>query len=431
MSKVLVSPLHLEWTPGWVRVADTATGQTAAADRLSALTPLLNGHRQVLVGVGRPRVFMKTVRLPRASRDDLRRILAVQVGGLFPVPADQLAFDFLQTADQTSDGWLTLVAAIRADDVREIQATLKGAGLTAARILPIALAAPAVAARAGAADALVAERGEAGLALDVVENGFLRFSRVAPGDSDPEGEARRTLAAARAGNPPVITVGALVMPRATASADTALGLLHEAPPFHFELAEDRAREAKKRAADRMRLAVLLMLSAILLMVLVWADRQDAQMAVARSQGAQAVWMRRHQSLLDAETDQAGKVEAANDALTRAFAPAQPLSDVSAVVAAGLPAGAWLTGLTAERGKPLQVRGTAKTSGDVARFMNALGAGPRFRDVKLVFANSSAIGKTPVIQFNVSAICVGNLPLPAPEKAGAGRARPPADEVTSQ
>lgn len=424
MSKTPVSPLHLEWTPGWIRAANIATGRTAEADRLSELAPILHGHTQALVGVGRARVFLKTMRLPRAASDDLRRILAVQMGSLFPLPPDQLAFDFLQTADQTSEGCLTLVAAIRADDVREIRAALKLAGLTAARLLPVALAAPAVAARAGATDALVAERGRTGLALDVVEDGVLRFSRVAPADSDPEGEARRTLAAARAGDLPVITVGEVALPRAVASADTALSLLHQTPPFHFELAEERERATRKRAADRMRLAVLMMLSAILLVVLVWADRQDAQAAVTRSQGAWTGKFTRYQSTLDSETDQLTKVQGVHDALTRAFQPAQPLEDVSAVVSASLPPGAWLTGLTLERGKPLQIRGTAKTAGDVAHFMNTLGSSPRFRGIKLVFANSGMIGKVPVTQFTVSAVCVGNLPMPAPAKATDGSVKAP-------
>ena len=114
--------------------------------------------------------------------------------------------------------------------------------------------------------------------------------------------------------------------------------------------------------------------------------------------------------------------AVQNTLRRAFQPAQPLSDISAVVDDSLPPGAWLTGLTVERGKPLDLRGTAKTAGDVTRLVNALSASPRFRDVRLVFANSALIGKVPVIQFNVSAVCVGNLPMPAPVTPGRRRDR---------
>jgi len=64
---------------------------------------------------------------------------------------------------------------------------------------------------------------------------------------------------------------------------------------------------------------------------------------------------------------------------------------------------------------VEVRGTAMTSGEVASFVDTLGSSPRFANVKLIFANSALIGTAQVIQFNVTADCVGNLPMPAPEK----------------
>jgi hypothetical protein len=45
----------------------------------------------------------------------------------------------------------------------------------------------------------------------------------------------------------------------------------------------------------------------------------------------------------------------------------------------------------------------------------LGANGRFRDVKLVFANAADIGTTPIVQFNLTADAVGNLPMPVPPK----------------
>ena len=64
----------------------------------------------------------------------------------------------------------------------------------------------------------------------------------------------------------------------------------------------------------------------------------------------------------------------------------------------------------ERGKHIQIRGTAKTSETVAEYIRALQAEPRFRDVRLVFANNAAIETNQVVQFSVSAFPVGNLPL---------------------
>src|SRR5262249_35151904 len=103
----------------------------------------------------------------------------------------------------------------------------------------------------------------------------------------------------------------------------------------------------------------------------------------------------------------------------------PLSDLVAVTADSLPPGAWMTGLTIERGKPLQIRGAAKTANDVARCVDALGATRRFRDVKLVFANSARIEEKPAVQFNITAVGVGNLPMPEPQKRSKKAARSPA------
>ncbi len=419
VSRTIPSPVHVEWTPGGVRAVNIATRETAEAARLSDLGPILNGHGRPLIGIGRRDVFLKSVRLPRADPDDLRRILGVQMGQLFPLPPDQLSFDFFQTADQTGEGCLTVVAAMRGADLKRLEADLRSAGLTAARILPVALGAPAVAGSAGQADALVVEAGATGLALDVVRGGVLVFSRVASGASDPESEAKRTLAAAHAGALPAVTVGEAGLPGALPSFGSALSLLHEAPPFAFRLAEDRAREGKSRAGERTRLAVLLALSALLLVALVWADRQEASAAAKRRQGALARQLTRLRSVQDAEAADAQKVSAVQDVLGRAFDPAQPLGDIVAVVGDRLPAGVWLSGLGVERGKPLQIRGTATAPGDVPRVVHALGASPRFRDVRLVFANSVTIGKARLVEFDVSAVCVGNLPLSEPDKPGGG------------
>lgn len=416
MTRLEPSPLHIEWTPGWVRMVDITTSACSEAPRLSELRPVMNGHRQALVGIGRSRVFLKAMRLPRAAPDDLRRILGVQMAQMFPLPSEQLAFDFVQTADQTAEGCMTVIGAVRADDLRELREALREIGLTASRILPVALGAPVAAARAGSPRALLAERHPNGLMLDVVDCGVLRFSRVAAEDSDPEIEARKTLAASRTVDAPVLMVGNGTFPGTTPAAHGALDFLHEAPPFHLTLAEDRYREARRRSNARIRLAVLMLTSALLLMTMVWLDRQTSLALVTRGQGAWAREFVLDQSILNAASDDADQAGSVRDHLRQALQPAQPLSDISAVIAADVPPGAWLTGMSLERGKLLQVRGTAKTSSDVARLMDTLTASARFRDVRLVFANSAAVGKVPVVQFNISAVCVGNNPLPTAPKA---------------
>jgi Tfp pilus assembly protein PilN len=423
LSKTTAPSLHLEWTPTWVRATDIGTRESAEAANLAELGTILSGHRSVLVGIGRRAVFAKAVRLPKAAPEDLRRILGVQMGQLFPLPPDLLAFDFFQTANQTAEGWLTVVAAMRAEDLKRLLGELKAAGLSPARILPVALAAPAVAASAGQAEALVLESSVLGLSLDVVQGGTVLLSRVVPAGSDADCEAKRTLAAAQVTALPIVAVGDVGLVGALPSFGTALSLLHEAPEFSFRLAEERTREAKKRAAERNRLAVLMVVSSLLLVLLVWVDREGALASAKRKEGVAARQLTTLRSVQDAEPGKAQKVGAVQDVLDRAFAPAQPLSDIVAVVGDSLPKGAWLTGISVERGKRLEFRGTAKSPGDVPQVVHALGVSPRFRDVKLVFANGVVIGKVRAVEFDISAVCVGNLPLAQPDKtAGGGASR---------
>lgn len=425
MKRASESPLHIEWTPGWIRVVDVGSGKSAEADAFDELSSFFSGHRQALVGVGRSNVFLKTTRLPRAGADDLRRILGAQTAQMFPLPPDQLAFDFVQTSDQSADGCLTLVAAMRADDLRTLRAELKRAGLTATRIVPMSLGAPAVAARAGKQNALLIEREADNLSFDVVQDGIVRYSRVTNAAGNPAVEVQRTLAAAKLPDAAVIASGDVDAARSIATRDSALGLLHEAPHFNFELVEDRVIADKRRVASKMRMATLMLAAAVLLVAAIWTQQQDAQQKIVREQGRIARQMTLNKSILSTESGKASKLNDANDSLTRAFAPAQPISDMASAITDSLPAGAWLTGLTVERGKPLDIRGASKTSDDVGHFVDALSASPRFRDVKLVFANSALIGKSPVIQFDVTATGVGNLPMPSLQKAAHGPTAPAA------
>ncbi len=412
------SPLHIEWTPGWVQAVNTATGEKAAGTGFAALTALTSRHKQALVGVGRSQIFLKTARLPKAAPEDLRRILEVQIGQYFPLPANQLSFDFVQTSDQTTEGYLTIIAAMRAADLKQLRSELQQAGLTATRILPVSLGSAAVAAHAGGGDAIVVEGTPAGLAIDVVHGGNLRFSRLAPKDSDTLIETQRTLAAAGLSDLPMIMKGGgtdSLPPGARRGDRSALELLHEAVLFHFQLAEDRAREISQRVAGRTRLAGLMLLSSLLLVTLIWVDRNDKLVVIQKGEAKWSRELSKLRATRTSETDRAQKVGAIDSALTRAFHIAQPLSDQMAVLGDHLPSTCWLTGMTLERGKPTQLRGTAQNADDVSRYVEAIGATHRFRDVKLVFANSAKIEKTPVVQFNMTAFPIGNLSMPEPSK----------------
>jgi Tfp pilus assembly protein PilN len=200
------------------------------------------------------------------------------------------------------------------------------------------------------------------------------------------------------------------------AGDNTLRLLDQAPPFQFELAESRSLHAKQRNDARLSIAGLALLVAITIVSVFFVLRQQATAQVHTAQARSLAQIARWQGIEGDDSDQAAQLGQLQSDMTTAFHPGQRLSDISAFVSDSLPKNAWLTGLTLERAKQVQVRGTALSADQVADFVDALGSSPRFANVKLIFANSAVIGTTQVIEFNVTADCVGNLPMPtAPSK----------------
>ena len=406
MKRGALTSLHLEWAPGLVLAMDRSDNRRARGASIGELGKFVRGHKEALVGVSRSCVFLKTVRLPKATPEELRRLINLRLGQLFPLPASELAFDAYQTEDNNAEGWLTVVGAMRASDLVELRMELADAGLKATRIFPAALAAPAIAARP---DALVVDKLPSGITLDVVEGGVVRFSRTAPEEANLGHEAQRTLMAAGAKNLETVR-------------GRTLEALHLAPEFTFSLNEDRAKHEKQQLRSKTNLSIMLLVASLLLVGFIWVERTEAQAKVDKASTKWETVLKTLRATRDAEQAKASRATTVKTNLDRAFLPAQPLSDIAQAAGNSLPEGAWLIGVSTERGKPVQLRGTAKRGELVAQMVDSLSASPRFRDVKLVFANGAKIDKTPVVQFNVAATAVGNLPMPAPEKAGKKGAR---------
>jgi Tfp pilus assembly protein PilN len=150
------------------------------------------------------------------------------------------------------------------------------------------------------------------------------------------------------------------------------------------------------------------------------DREESITLVAKQQRRNAQKLKQLNTAKKAVEADVLAVSDTEKTLKRAFEPAQSASDVIRVVTSEVPSGVWLTGLSLERGRELQMRGTAKNSSGVSEFVRRLTAQKRLRDVKLVFANNGEIDKTKIVQFSVSAFPVGNLPLVEGSKKAGGR-----------
>ncbi len=418
-----ITQLHIEWSPSGVYAFNIATGETASGSNLNEIRRFLEPHRHALVGIGRSAVFLKTLRMPKANPEDLRRILSVQAAQLFPLPPEMLSFDFIQSADQNMEGCLTLIAAMKIEDLKQVRAELQQVGLTPTRILPVSLGAVGVLAHAGLREGILVEKSATGFTFDVVQTETVRFSRVVFGNVDPVAEVQRTLLASNANALPVVASSKLDIAGAASATGSTLGSLHEAPAFMFELAEFRAKAEKRQVATRNRMAGLMLVSSLLLVGLVYKVRSEKWAVAKRGEGAWEKEISKLKSINNFETSKAQKLSVMQMTLKSAFEPGQKLTDTMAVMADNVPPSAWVTGVTLERGKALQLRGMAKSAQDVATIVETLGRISRFRDIRLIFANSVKIDDIQLVQFSATAIGVGNLPMPAPAKQVKPTAKP--------
>jgi hypothetical protein len=406
------------WSPTSVSWID-ASHNLVTVDTLKDIAHQLPS-REVLIAVSRRSTFIRSTRVPNTGAADIRRILQVQLGHLFPIPAQELAFDFHVTGDVSSEGRLVVVAAIRGSDLELLHAQAREAGLKISRVVPAAFSSPLLARSMNLDNAAVVHRTAEGLAIDLVVAGELRYSRVAsmPATSlGIESEISRTFAAAVVQCSPTLAAGSLALPDADASTDRWATDLFDGAHLdvNIETAELRAKRERNSESGRLRIGLILFCGAAVF--LGWQTMRFVQFRRAAT-GAGSRSAKELRDLADLSSAEQGKAIASNDLLKildRSFHPGQSLADVVTIVANDVPNGVWLTAITADRGKPLILRGTSTNGNAVAAFQDSLinesqDSTHRFRDVKLVFANNAEVEKTPVVQFSISGFPVGNLPL---------------------
>ncbi len=404
----------IEWSPNHVRVFHPVTGAWAEGPSLESVKSALAGSSKVIVALSRRSSFIRTTRLPDAPKADVARILSLQIGQLFPVNPSDVAVDFFQTNDRNAEGRLAVVGAVTSETLRALHEALSEAGLDTDSIVPAALGSAIIARQAGRTECAIVEQVPEGLAIDVIAEGELRATRVVPllAPAAIGQEVSRSFAVAKVAETDAIGAGGFTYPEADGTLSTSglQALSGEAIPLHLELPEIIARRSHELVERRKRLALLLWVATLGVCAVVYDIRSSDADVVA---GGDAKW-RKHLNTLKSVKSQAelkaNSLTKAKIALDLGFAPKQQLSDVATLATNLAPEGVWLTGLTAERGKPLLLRGTATNGDGVTKYLEQLSGQPRFRDVKLVFANNGLIEKVDIVQFSMSSHIVGNFPL---------------------
>jgi len=413
VSQLTRPKLIVEWSPGSVLAYQTGTAATRSGATVAAATSGLTTS-DVLVALSRRNSFLRTTRVPNASHDDVAIIVEHQLGSLFPISSEGLAFDFFLTDDVTAEGRLALVAAVQADQLRQLNEECRDAGIKVGVVVPAALGSVELMRTMGIRDAAVVQVDDHGASIDVVTGGVLRYSRWTAATRDVPGEVRRTFAAAAIEPVPILATGGSTIPAEyTKSESTLLSLTHidlAKPPLNIELAEVRESRTNQAKANAIRASALVLVAGLASAIFFGVDRygeiKDVKDKVAKQQKALAG---------DKQYEDKVKVKGSSalaefNTVSRGFAPAQRFWEVLAVITHDVPDGVWLTGISMERGKPFTIRGTALNSDLTAVYSKRLTVEDRFRDVKLQYSNDAAIDNRPVVEFSIVGFPIGNLPL---------------------
>ena len=418
MSKERLNLPVIEWSPSRVTVYDPQTRHYATVSSIEEALPYIDGSKSVVVALSRRSSFVRTVRVPDAPKAQVAQVLKLQLATLLPIAGNEAAFDFRLTKDVNSEGRLAVVAAVHSDTLRQLTRELKAAGLTAHCIVPTAFGSWLLTHTLEIPQCAVVEHTPEGLAIDIVSDEELRYTRVVPFPADAEeieAEICRTFSIAHVPCSTIIATAGLTFHGADTTVATRPLEIFSTPLLSklnvsIELPETIQTRENKAITARARIAIMLWAAVLAAGLLVFFDRADA---TAKARSAQSVFLAEMAKLKSKDSsykiivDDQSKMQSD---LMNALSPAQRMSDLLTTISNESPPNVWLTGITLERGKQVLIRGTAMTSEQVASYVQTLAAEPRLRDVKLVFANNATIEQTPIVQFSIQAHAVGNLPI---------------------
>ncbi len=407
----------IEWSPESC-VFVNSSGAIQSAPTVAEAMSALGRPKRITVALGRRQVFTKVIRLPDIAAEEAKALLRFRLEEFFPLPAHELAYDVLFTDDVNSEGRLANVFAAKSETLRQAKDEFKRAGATIERAIPANLG--AISAIGNDSEAAVVSPAAEGVAVDVIQNGLVLSSRVSALDVDGtelQAEVARALAATdlRAPIRAFSTLTELLPGHETFDLHPLAALATHPLNVNLRLPEDLAREANQKLLGRRRLATLLIAACVCVGAISYMDRDDAARRVRAEEQKTARMTKElnaRQSLVATQRDQ---IDSVSTIVVDGLDPRQALSDVVLIAANSTPDQLWLTGLTLERGKDLNVRGTARSNAAVSAYSDALSASNRLRDVSLVFSNNNTIGETPVVQFSITAHVIGNLPLVEPKK----------------
>jgi hypothetical protein len=398
--------IFIEWDRDVVRVHFADSSLVREAANLNGIDGIDGKNAVVLIS--RRSILHRAITLPDASRADTIAALKVRLSDVFPIPSSELAFDFV-SGDKTSGGRKSDVYAVRNIDVKAVVEMCNEHNISILQIIPAQVLIPSIIQKQNLVNGILVERFGDMANIDVVKEGTLDGSKtVTLAQIDQEIARFRQMFT---GNSSLFTYGLSIDgSEQTLSASHVLASKDASFTINLEPEEYRvAKVEKDRKADH-RKAYLVIAAAAALSALNINDYSNKSIAYSQSENKLKAILKQSADRAARVESDLGKVEPQAKQLKIAFQPAQKVSDIMKAASLLVPKGAWLTGLSVDRGKSLQIRGAAKDSNFVANYLSELTKQKRFRDVQLKFTSAGEIDGTNVVLFNISAFPVGNLPV---------------------
>lgn len=399
--------LIIEWDREWVRVHFVDSSQTKEASSLDGIDSV-NGKSAIIM-LSRRLVLQRSVPLPDAQKSDALIALKMRLADIFPIPASELAFDFLPTTEKNENGRVCNVFAARTSDIAEVIEQCQRLGIQIQQIVPSQAVTLKVAEQQAVSSGVFAERFGDFVNLDAYRYGDLVASKLVTLNA-LDTEVSRMIAMTGDGSKVFaynVTLNGseqkLSVPFIETYAQSPLAI--DLEPEEYRLARD-----EKARAGRHRFCYLIFMLGIAVAGVAADNYMTNADAYAKAKATYDKRTKKIKLTTDKAVSEANKLKPQADQLVKAFEPAQQPADILKVVSSCVPKETWLTGLTFERGKILQIRGTAKRATLVSAYLLKLTEQPRLRDVRLVTVNGGDIDGIPTVQFTMSAFPVGNIPM---------------------
>lgn len=397
--------LVIEYDRDWKRVLFVESGQIKEGATLDSIDGI---HGKVAVVLLSRRISLyRSVALPDAQKADAMIALKQKIGDIFPIPAAELAFDFEPSNKVDGAGRHCHVFAAKTADVYAILEDCKKCQIDADRLIPVMAIARLVAEKENLSSGVIVEKFGDSITIDAFKDSEpVGFRQSDLSNFSADLSRFRGLSGSRVLSYQVKVDGSeQVLGAPILSSTLSLPLRVDLEPEEVRIEKVEKERSKRHRQAYLVFAAGFCVSALAVnQVILDSDtRAKAEKKVANQ-------IKQQTSAVTIVEDKLSKLKPQEEQLKRAFTPAQKVSDIMKVASMLVPKDAWLTSLNLERGKVLQIRGTAKNSEAIAAYLRELTKQKRFRDVQLVFANATDVEDVPVVQFSISAFPVGNLPV---------------------